>query len=235
MYSYSILGYYQSERSNSISNQSQNLVDTRQFECEKVLYETLSNEINNLAEEITQQVNLIKDYRFDIKHQIERISVETFGVSHYNVQAHIYGSVATGLALPESDMDIVVTGVSSFGNKDDHTHNLQYLYDNIVSRFDSKVLVKTQLILNTQVPIIKMKFDLSEYYDEKMKYDPSALPYVNFESIDSINPHLKELAVDISICDSFHGNEHQGIRAAYFVETKLIEYPILRPVCLALK
>jgi predicted nucleotidyltransferase len=46
--------------------------------------------------------------------------METFYPSHRNVHAAIYGSIATGLALPESDIDIVITGVNSFGNKDTH-------------------------------------------------------------------------------------------------------------------
>lgn len=210
-------------------------MDSRQFECEKILYETLSSEIEQLSEEITQQVDMIKDYRYDIKHQLEQITIDMFGKSHYNVQAHIYGSVATGLALPESDMDIVITGISSFGNIDTHVDNLTSLYQKIVESFSTKILVSHLNIPNTQVPIIKLKFDLSEYYDDRMKYDQSALPYVNFDSIEAINPKLKVLAVDISICDSFEGKEHQGIRAAYFVESKLIEYPILKPVCLILK
>jgi hypothetical protein len=99
----------------------------------------------------------------------------------------------------------------------------------------SKVLIESTKILETQVPIIKLKIDLSKYYDLQMKMDPSLLPYVNFDSIESINPHLKTLCVDVSICDSFDSTDHQGIKAAYFVRDKLEEYPVLRPVCLMLK
>jgi len=187
------------ERNNSVPTQPQNPLETKQYECERFLYETLSREIEQAAEEITQQVNIIKDYRYDIKEQIELIALETFSHSHSNVQAHIYGSVATGLALPESDMDIVITGVNSFGNKDNHSFNITLLHDNIVNHFSGKVMPKTQKILQTQVPIIKLTFSLPEYYDEKMKYDKTALPYVNFDSIESLNPKLKELAVDVSI------------------------------------
>jgi DNA polymerase sigma len=218
------------DRNNSVHTQPQSPLDTKQYECERFLYETLSREIEQAADEITQQVNMIKDYRYDIKEQIELIALETFGHSHSNVQAHIYGSVATGLALPESDMDIVITGVNSFGSKDNHSFNISLLYDNIVKHFSGKVMSESKKILPTQVPIIKLTFSLSDYYDEKMKHDKTALPYVNFDSIEALNPKLKELAVDISICDSFDGAEHQGIRAAYFVETNLIQYPILRSV-----
>lgn len=85
------------------------------------------------------------------------------------------------------------------------------------------------------MPIIKLKFNLSEYYDSCVKAGYNNLPYVNFDSIDSINPHLKELSVDISICDSFGDSEHLGLLQSNFVREKLEEYPILRPVCLMLK
>lgn len=191
--------YNHMDKVNAIPEQPMDPLQIRQYDCEQFLYETLSKEIEVAAEEITSQVNMIKDYRYDIKQQLEEIAYETFKVAHTNVQAHIYGSVATGLALPESDMDIVITGVSSFGSKENHAFNISLLFENILGKFSSKILVKSQKILQTQVPIIKITFDLSEYYDEVMKYDPIRLPYVNFESIDLINPSLKELAVDVSI------------------------------------
>jgi DNA polymerase sigma len=191
--------YDQMDRANSTQEQPTDPLQTRQYECEQFLYDTLSKEIEIAAEEITSQVNMIKDYRYDIKMQLEEIAYATFKVAHSNVQAHIYGSVATGLALPESDMDIVVTGVSSFGSKENHDFNISLLFENILNKFSPKILVKSQKILQTQVPIIKITFDLSEYYDEVMKYDPIRLPYVNFESINVISPSLKELAVDVSI------------------------------------
>lgn len=191
--------YNQMEKMNVMPEQPMDPLQIRQYDCEQFLYETLSKEIEVAAEEITSQVSMIKDYRYDIKLQLEEIAYETFKVAHTNVQAHIYGSVATGLALPESDMDIVITGVSSFGSKENHAFNISLLFENILGKFSSKILVKSQKILQTQVPIIKITFDLSEYYDEVMKYDPIRLPYVNFESIDLINPSLKELAVDVSI------------------------------------
>lgn len=223
------------DKSHSMPNQPQPNIDTKQFECERFLYETLSREIEKEADDITQQVNMIKDYRYDIKYHIEQLAIETFTPAHTNVQAHIYGSVATGLALPESDMDIVVTGVNSFGSKDNHGANIGLLYEGILAKFNGKIICKAQKIIHTQVPIIKLSFSLSEYYDLRSKQEPGVLPFLNFDAMDAINPNLKELAVDISICDSFENIEHQGIKAAYFVETNLAQYPVLRPVCLMLK
>jgi DNA polymerase sigma len=241
---------YSSTRNNSASLHSEQALLQKQAECEAFVYEILSREIEKEAEKITTQVNMIKDYRFDIKKQIEKIAIDTFGRNHSNVQANIYGSVATGLALPESDIDIVITGVNSFGNKDDQLANISKLYDNILDFFNDKIMITAKKILQTQIPIIKLTFSLEEYYQErvriqeegyegeqtsKLESDHTALPYIDFDSINSINPHLKNLAVDISMWDSFNGVEHQGIKAANFVESNLNQFPILRSVCLMLK
>ena len=192
--------YYQmSQPTPVIESQPTDPLKQRQYEAEQLLYDTLSAEIERAAEMITKQVNMISDYRYTLKSAIEDIALETFGVSHSNVQAHIYGSVATDLALPESDMDIVVTGVSSFGNKEDHLGNISLLFDNIRNKFSDNILVKSMKILNTQIPIMKLSFDLSQYYDEMSKTNPGILPYVNFESLEVTNPSLKVLQVDVSI------------------------------------
>lgn len=93
-----------------------NQYESKRYEWEIYLYESLTHEINIQTSEITRQVNLISDYRNDIKNQIEKIAVSTFGSIHKNIEAHVYGSVATGLALLESDMDIVLTGITSYKN-----------------------------------------------------------------------------------------------------------------------
>lgn len=230
--SYDLSYYSKMEKSHSVPVQQQEVFESKQFEYENYLYEVLSKEINTEADKIVKEVEMIKDYRLEIKQQIEQVAIDTFAQVHPDVQAHIYGSVATGLALPESDIDIVVTGVSSFGSKENHLSNIVLLYDNIRKSFSGKVLTSSTKILYTQVPILKLRFSLLEYYAEQIKNEKSILPYVDFESW---NPVLRELSVDISICDSFETAEHQGIRAAYFVQTNLSAYPVLKPVCLMLK
>lgn len=199
---YNTAYHYMAQKQMSTQNTAYNQAMSEQMRVymyERSLYESLSKEIEKETNQITTMVNMIQRYRYNIKQQIEIIAYQTFSTMHKNVQADIYGSVATELALPESDMDIVVTGINSFGDKMNHQDNITVLFDTIVQQFESKILVKAQKILNTQVPIIKLKFNLSEYYDEYSKNGHTALPYVNFESIDSINPHLKVLSVDISI------------------------------------
>lgn len=218
-------------------NQQYNATDDpqyMQFLYEIYIYQKITSEINQETEQITIMVNMIQKYRQAIKAHIEQIAVKTFSECHSNVQAHVYGSVATELALPESDMDIMITGVNSFGNKETHKDNISTLHSMIGEAFEDDIMIKCSKILNTQVPIIKLTFNLAKYYDMFSK-DECRLPFINFDSIDSINPHLKELSVDISVSDSFNNSEHLGLTQNNFVREKLALYPVLRPVCLILK
>lgn len=181
---------------------------------------------------ITEQVNWITNYRYEIKNQIDEVIFSTFSKLHPNAEAHIYGSVFTGLMLPESDMDIVVIGINDYGIRENQTKNISLLYDNIVKHFSTNLLVKSSKILYTQVPILKLTFSLTELFNESVKLGMKNLEEIDFNSI---NPWLKELAVDISIWDSYDSFEHQGIKAAYFVKNWIDEYPVLRSVWLILK
>lgn len=139
--------------------------DAHKYLYEIYLYQTLSKEIDQETHQITIMVNMIQKYRQSIKNYLETVAIKTFSDCHSNVKAHIYGSVATELALPESDMDIMITGVNSFGSKDALHANITELFESIVGSLDSEILIKSSKILNTQVPIIKLTFDLSKYYD----------------------------------------------------------------------
>ena len=199
---YGNMGYNPQEdglmRIHSALENNLDLIEKQKIERERLFYKNFSIEIENEVNKITQSVELIKEYRLDIKVQLEAIVVDTFYSSHKNVQAHIYGSVATGLALTESDMDIVITGINSFGSKEDHIKYISTLYDNIVSFFDNKILTEKKEILQTQVPIIKLKFCLPEYYQKRCYEDGSKLPEIDFDS-ELVDKNLKYLAVDISL------------------------------------
>ena len=130
-------------KSHSSPAQTADVYEAKQYESERILYEIIAKEIDQKAWEITEQCNKITNYRFEIKSHIDEVVYQTFSKSHPQVEAHIYGSVFTGLMLPESDMDIVVTGINNFGFRENHTANISILYDNILKHFSSKLLVKS--------------------------------------------------------------------------------------------
>ena len=86
-------------------------------------------------------------------------------------------------------------------------------------------MIDKNYIRSTTVPVIKLTFDLSECLKDR-EYS-SELPYVDF---DNVNPSLRKLKVDISLDDKSMVDDHKGMRAADFIQNKLINYPILLPV-----
>lgn len=116
--------------------------EARQILYEKYLYQILSAEIDEETSQITILANMVQKYRQSIKSEIQNVAVQTFSNSHSSIEAHIYGSVATQLALPESDMDVVVIGVNSLGSKEKLRDNISTLFDSILENFSNKVMVK---------------------------------------------------------------------------------------------
>ncbi|CAI2366597.1 unnamed protein product [Moneuplotes crassus] len=206
----------------------------RQYIYEILIYQKISKQIMDETTNITLYSDLIQKYRIGIKKEIEKVAMEAFGQFHKNVEAHIYGSVAAELALPESDMDLMITGVNSFGSTQAHASNITEMHNAIKEYFDEEILISSVSILNTQVPIIKLKFNLEKYYEIHDAKGDIFVPFINFASTDASGSSLKELAVDISMSDSYEG-AHMGLKQNAFVKEKLEQYPVLRPVCLTLK
>ena len=218
------VGYYGS------GNSAQQDNSDKSYECEEMLYKRMSKEITDEAARIAEDVKMIEKYRNVLKNKIQSIAIKTFPNCEEEPKAIFFGSVVTGLALPESDMDIVITGISWEGESYIKKRNLDYLYDSIGVSFDPKVLIDKNYIRSTTVPVIKLTFDLSECLKDR-EYS-SELPYVDF---DNVNPSLRKLKVDISLDDKSMVDDHKGMRAADFIQNKLINYPILLPVWLILK
>ena len=222
--------YHNEEGMHSLS-----LQEYKMMQNEYYLFHKLSWEIDEEVSQITYFVELVQQYRFEIQSNIQKIAEQTFSSDYSRIEAHIFGSVATELALPESDMDIVITGVNNYGGESKLHSNITSLYDNIKNSFSNSVLIKHKKILNTQIPIIKLVFSLPNYFEECNKYWGNRLPHINFDSVDLINANISELSVDISISDSFNETSHLGLYQTNYVIDRLYENPVLGPVWLVLK
>ena len=106
------------------------------------LYQKLTSEINEEIAHIDLMVDMVHIYKQEIKREIDEIIYQVFSSEHSDVQAHIFGSVATELALPESDVDIVVTGVNCYGSETNLHKNIILLWDSIKKWFNSNILTK---------------------------------------------------------------------------------------------
>ena len=100
------VGYYGS------GNSAQQDNSDKSYECEEMLYKRMSKEITDEAARIAEDVKMIEKYRNVLKNKIQSIAIKTFPNCEEEPKAIFFGSVVTGLALPESDMDIVITGIS---------------------------------------------------------------------------------------------------------------------------
>lgn len=132
--------YYDDHREEMMNNLSPH--DYMVMQNESYLYHKLSLEIDEEVNRITYLVDLVQQYKLEMKNQIQKIAQQSFVTEYSNIEAHIFGSVATELALPESDMDIVITGVNNYGSESKLHSNITLLYDNILSSFSNSVLVK---------------------------------------------------------------------------------------------
>ena len=81
--------------------QQQSTGEVKRYMYEIGLYEWLSKDIEKETNQITAMVNLVQKYRYAIKYDIGKIAYEVFHQLYMDVEAHIYGSVATDLALLE--------------------------------------------------------------------------------------------------------------------------------------
>jgi hypothetical protein len=118
-----------------------------------------------------------------------------------------YGSYVTGLALPQSDLDLVLVEEST----DDHVRNLQN--DGILQRLAERLQTETwvgalKIIITAVVPVIKFV---------------ASLPLTSGE--------LCVVPVDITV----RSNDHTGIAGVGFVKTMAKNIPHIIPVTLFLK
>lgn len=69
----------------------------------------------------------------------------------------MYGSMASGLAIDSSDVDLAVTGLDFYGSKESHINEMRELYHQL-SYIKSKSSIK--FIETATVPVIKLEIDL---------------------------------------------------------------------------
>ena len=83
-----------------------------------LFFEELEQEMKNKVKEIDELKDSVRKERQGFITIIENIVKDTFSNKYGNgyVGIKIFGSMATELAIETSDVDLVVTGISSFGS-----------------------------------------------------------------------------------------------------------------------
>ena len=103
------------------------------------------------------------------------------------VRLDVFGSLATGLALESSDMDLVITGLRIDG-RDDVIQNIMILK----SYFNNyECFTNIKAIESASIPVIKLEADLEIVRKSE-----------NSKSVSKIDARMRYLQIDITFEDS---------------------------------
>ena len=109
----------------------------------------LSKDISEFEKYVTTHIKLTANIRKELLNNLEKAVNES--IPEY--QVHLYGSHATNLCLPWSDLDIVLIN-KSINNKNENNHILlSRLYENLRNQ---KWVKDINYISNASIPIIKI-------------------------------------------------------------------------------
>ena len=160
------------------------------------------------------------------------------------VKVEIYGSMATGLAIDSSDLDILVHDFVDSNSPRFHQMSRQELIEEMqmIHRALGSVfaLQSSTLIDSATVPVIKLKIDLMKLCrrekerDESFEVDPSDLEQ---------DEETKELNIDITLDEpkkaatgpGGEANEHLGLQCCKYIKRRLDEYPKIKILALVFK
>ena len=130
---------------------------------------------------------------------------------HAGVKVEIYGSMATGLAIDSSDLDILVHDFIDQNSPRFHQMSRQELIDEmqmIHEALNEVYGVRTNMLIDSaSVPVIKMQMNLTSICDH-----PLALKHKIDQN--SLDEEIKILNIDITLDEpskSSGGIEHLGI------------------------
>ena len=169
---------------------------------DEYIHQSLQKDIIDFMNLVTYKISIIKPKVNELINLIQK-SVENSIGNDFKVK--LYGSHATGLCLPWSDIDVVLCKENGNINQNDNLYSNKYiplhdLFNYLQKNNDFKSI---NYIGATSVPLIKIKTK---------------------ENIDIKN-------VDISLQD----NTHYGIKCVSLVLNYKNEYEVLLPMVLALK
>jgi len=193
-------------------------------------------DLNEYVGKITEESNKMMDYRMLIHTRIDYCLTKIFdGIP---VQTKIFGSCATGLALPTSDVDICLCGVPAYSRNE----VIQYITTIYEKLKKFKWVCSIKQILTSNVPIIKLEIDPTIEFGEVHE----ALDEFSIlrglidkapEDLDCLRDQMtRRIKIDLSIESlSSGGGAHLGYRTTEYVQKKLEEYDSLYVVAMFLK
>ena len=161
------------------------------------------------------------------------------------IEIAVYGSLVTGLSLPDSDVDLQIKGLGNL-NRLQIENKLKQLFA-VLANF-SWIKKSSQMILTSQIPIIKLDIDCKvDFYQQReegqslfSKEEEEGEGYQR-ESEEG-KEECEEIQIDISIDNQqffnlvfFQNNNNVGQYSTQYVVEQLKQYPDLKDVTLFIK
>jgi len=120
---------------------------------------------------------------------LQQISKDTF--SGKKLEFDIYGSMATGLAIDSSDLDIAVSGAFECGPIDEKKNMINAL-SALNNNLEGLEYIKSkQFISSAMVPVIKLLIDFDKLQNSTKSTDATAIKLINVDII-FISPAMGE-------------------------------------------
>jgi predicted nucleotidyltransferase len=165
----------------------------------------MQDDLNNVERERNEAISIIRN--------LVRQAYPEHQYLHTRIGVTLYGSMASGLAIDKSDIDLAVTGHSFHGNKDTQV-TIMYL---LVKRLEVLSCKNTlQFIESATIPVIKMELDLQKIR-EMMR------PQYNKKEMNIIPEHMRFIGLDLTFEDmmadeQWQSNVNLGIKCISYVK-----------------
>lgn len=131
----------------------------------------LDNQIRRMVKDIEVLLESVRKERHNAIQSIESIVKETYKNQYYQQYSFIgikmYGSMASGLAIEQSDVDLAVVGLDLQGSKEVLLREMGKLNEQLDVFMKSKSSIK--FIDTATVPVIKMTIDLEKVNQKILK------------------------------------------------------------------
>ena len=152
------------------------------------LFEDLTKEIISHEEHITNNLNLLEQYRGDIYHKIKIFIKNILNNNNFEAELINYGSHETGLSIESSDIDILIKFCKkytmnniSINNQQNIEEILSLIYNELNLEKEKFNILQINAIYTASVPVLKIKFDLDKIIPTEIKNKIKENYLFNFE------------------------------------------------------
>ena len=154
------------------------------------------------------------------------------------VKIEMYGSMATGLAIDSSDLDILVHDFVDHDSPRFQEMSRQELIDEMQTLHEELMnvhaLTENQLIESASVPVIKLKIDLVKLCQRERENNAS----FDVDPNDLLQDEMtQELSIDVTLDEPKNEahHEHLGLQCCKYIQGRVGEYPKMKILALVFK